>query len=93
MSRRETRRRSPLASLLWGLAGATAVVGIGLAAISAVVARTVVIPPSRREDDIRILRYDAHARTITLSASLAKRKALAVIVTGAGLQARTRALK
>jgi alpha-beta hydrolase superfamily lysophospholipase len=34
-----------------------------------VVARTVVIPPSRREDDIRILRYDAHARTITLSAT------------------------
>jgi dipeptidyl aminopeptidase/acylaminoacyl peptidase len=69
VSRRGTRRRSPLASLLWGLAGATAVVGIGLAAISAVVARTVVIPPSRREDDIRILRYDAHARTITLSAT------------------------
>jgi pimeloyl-ACP methyl ester carboxylesterase len=55
--------------VLWGLLGLGAVVGIGFAAISAMVARTLVIPPSRREDDIRILRYDAGARRITLSAT------------------------
>jgi pimeloyl-ACP methyl ester carboxylesterase len=53
--------------VLWALAGVGAVVGLGIAVISAMVARTVVIPPSRREDDIRILRYDADARCITLS--------------------------
>jgi len=67
--RRDSRGRSPLASVLWGLAGLGAVVGLGVAVLSAMVARTVVIPPSRREDDIRILRYDAGARTITLSAT------------------------
>jgi alpha-beta hydrolase superfamily lysophospholipase len=49
--------------------GLGAVVGLGIAAISAMVARTVVIPPSRREDDIRILRFATQARTITFSAT------------------------
>lgn len=69
MPRQEIRSRSPLASLVWGVLGLGAVVGLGIAVVSAMVARTVVIPPSRREDDIRILRSDAAARTITLSAT------------------------
>lgn len=69
MSRQGSRRRSPLASILWGLLGVGVVVGVGLATISALVARTVVTPPSRRDEDIRILGSDAEASRITLSAT------------------------
>lgn len=69
MARQVSRGRSPLVSMLWGLLGVGAVVGIGVATLSALVARTVVTPPSRRDDDIRILHYDAEASRITLSAT------------------------
>lgn len=69
MTRRSSRGRNPLSSLLWGLLGVSAVAGLGIALISAVTARTVVTPPSRRDDDIRILGYDADAARITLSAT------------------------
>jgi len=46
-----------------------AVVAAGIAVLSAFVARTVVIPPSRRDDDIRVLGVDRQARRIRLSAT------------------------
>lgn len=69
MARRSSRGRSPLASLLWGVLGVGVVAGVGMAAISAITARTVVTPPSRRDDDIRIFDYDTDAARITLSAT------------------------
>jgi alpha-beta hydrolase superfamily lysophospholipase len=54
---------------LWGVLGVGAVVAGAVAVLSAVVARTVVIPPSRRDDDIRILGLDEDARRIMLSAT------------------------
>lgn len=69
MPGRESRRGGRFAPVLWGLLGVGVVVAGALAAISAIVARTVVIPPSRRDDDIRILGYDAEAHRITLSAT------------------------
>ena len=53
----------------WGLLGLGALAAAVIGALSAIVARTVVIPPSRREDDIRILGYDPGAGRITLSAT------------------------
>lgn len=69
MARRRSRARSPLASGLRGLLGVGVAVGLGVAVLSALTARTVVTPPSRRDDDIRILGFDADAARITLSAT------------------------
>ncbi len=56
-------------SLLWGLLGVgTAALSV-VAVLSALVARTVVIPPSRREEDIRILDVDVEKGEIVLSAT------------------------
>lgn len=63
------RRRSRAVAWLWGVLGIGAVAAITVGALSALVARTVLIPPSRREDDIRILGVDVGAGTITLSAT------------------------
>lgn len=50
-------------------AGAVAATGVGMAAaITVIAARTVITPPRRRAEDVRILRHDAS--TITLSATL-----------------------
>jgi len=67
--RRRSRGRSPLFTALWGVLGVGAVVAAGIAVLSAFVARTVVIPPSRRDDDIRVLGVDRQARRIRLSAT------------------------
>lgn len=69
MPRRRQQVRSPLGAVLWGLVAVGAAAGLGIAVVSALVARTVVIPPSRRDDDIRILGLDEEAHTITLSAT------------------------
>lgn len=69
MKNHRSRSTSPLRSLLWGLVGVGVVAGAAVAAISAITARTVVTPPSRRDDDIRILGFDADAAEITLSAT------------------------
>lgn len=69
MPDRRRQGRSPLIGVLWGALGVGTVVVAGIAVVSAVVARTVLIPPSRREDDIRILGIDLEARRIRLSAT------------------------
>ncbi|MFT4028949.1 MAG: alpha/beta fold hydrolase [Protaetiibacter sp.] len=69
MPRRGQRGSSPLAVALWSVLGAGVVVTGAIAVLSALVARTVVIPPSRRDDDIRILGLDVEAGRITISAT------------------------
>jgi alpha-beta hydrolase superfamily lysophospholipase len=55
--------------VLWGILGIGAFVAGVIAVLSAIVARTVLIPPSRREDDVRIRALDLRAGRITLSAT------------------------
>ncbi len=69
MQDRRQRAGRRLGSLVWGLLGVGAVVAAATAVLSALVARTVVIPPSRREYDIRVLGVDLDEREITLSAT------------------------
>jgi len=69
MTHRGGRRPRTGVRALAGLLGVAAVVGLGIATLSAIVARTVLIPPSRREDDIRILGLELPARRIVLSAT------------------------
>ncbi|WP_167050857.1 alpha/beta fold hydrolase [Salinibacterium sp. ZJ77] len=67
MQDRRQRAGRRAGSLLWSLLGVGTVVAAVIAVLSALVARTVVIPPSRREYDIRILGVDLEAGEITLS--------------------------
>ena len=69
MVRRSVRRRSALGPTLWAVAGIGALVAGVIAVLSAIVARTVLIPPSRREDDVRILDVDQDNGRIRLSAT------------------------
>jgi alpha-beta hydrolase superfamily lysophospholipase len=69
MPDRAGSRRSTFSALAWGALGVAAVAGAVVGVLSAIVARTVVIPPSRREDDIRVLGVDREAGTIRLSAT------------------------
>ncbi len=69
MRSRGVRRRSALGPTLWTLVGLGALVAGVIAALSAIVARTVLIPPSRREDDVRILGVDTERGRIRLSAT------------------------
>ncbi len=69
MPRRSVPRRSRLLVTLWAALGLGAAVAAVIATLSALVARTVLIPPSRRDDDIRILGVDPGARRIRLSAT------------------------
>ena len=69
MPRRRGTRRSPLLAAVWTALGLGATVAAVIAVLSALVARTVLIPPSRRDDDIRILDVDLVARRIRLSAT------------------------
>ena len=62
-------RRTRAARLAWGLLSVGAAVAATSAVLSALVARSLVTPPSRREDDIRILGLDVEAGEITLSAT------------------------
>ena len=50
-----------------GVVTAAGVAALAAAALSVIVARTVIIPPSRRTEDVTILGYDPVARTIRLS--------------------------
>lgn len=68
MGKNDKRRLSLGSALAWSALGAVAAVGTGIAVLSTIVARTVLTPPSRRDDDIRILGYDASTQRITLSA-------------------------
>ncbi|QEO10168.1 alpha/beta hydrolase family protein [Protaetiibacter larvae] len=61
--------RRPLAAIAGGLLGLGVLVAGVIAVLSAIVARTVVTPPSRREDDIRVLGLDVENHRITLSAT------------------------
>ncbi len=67
MPYRSGRARSRGAIVLGGLIGLGTLAAAVIAVLSAVVVRTVVIPPSRREDDIRILGVEG--RRIRLSAT------------------------
>ena len=69
MSQRRNRRGPSASTVLWTLLGLGALVAGVIATLSAIVARTVLIPPSRREDDVRILSLDPDGRRITLSAT------------------------
>ncbi len=69
MPRRRNARPRRVLAFAGALVGLGALVATVIAAVSALVARTVVIPPSRREDDIRILGVDLAARRIRLSAT------------------------
>lgn len=50
-----------------GVAAAAGAAALTAAALSVIVARTVIIPPSRRTEDVEILRYDPVSGTILLS--------------------------
>ena len=52
-----------------GVVAAAGVAALAAAALSVIVARTVIIPPSRRTEDVTILGYDPVARTIRLSSN------------------------
>jgi alpha-beta hydrolase superfamily lysophospholipase len=52
-----------------GVLALTGAVAVSAAALSVLVARTVIIPPSRRKDDIQILALDRDASTIVLSST------------------------
>ena len=69
MPRRGERRAHVVGRAVAGGLGVAAVMGLGVATVSAIVARTVLIPPSRREDDIRILGTDLSGGRIMLSAT------------------------
>lgn len=69
MERRRRRNGRASAPVLWGILGIGAFVAGVIAVLSAIVARTVLIPPSRREDDVRIRALDLRAGRITLSAT------------------------
>jgi len=55
--------------VLWGVLGIGALAAAVIAVLSGIVARTVLIPPSRREDDVRIRSLDLDAGRILLSAT------------------------
>jgi alpha-beta hydrolase superfamily lysophospholipase len=52
-----------------GIVAAAGAVAVAGAALSVIVARTVIIPPSRRTEDVTILRVDLDAGTILLSSN------------------------
>lgn len=52
-----------------GVVAAAGVAAIAAATLSVIVARMVIIPPSRRTEDVVILDYDPQARTILLSSN------------------------
>ncbi|TXK17504.1 alpha/beta fold hydrolase [Homoserinibacter sp. GY 40078] len=65
---RRADRGSRAARIATGVVlGAAVAAATAIGVLSAVVARTVLVPPSRRDDDIRILGYDPQTRRITLS--------------------------
>ncbi|HTL41830.1 MAG TPA: alpha/beta fold hydrolase [Pseudolysinimonas sp.] len=61
--------RRAVAGVVAGLAAATGLAALVAGALSVIVARTVIIPPSRRTDDVTILRVDEKAGTILLSSN------------------------
>ncbi|MGN6325982.1 alpha/beta hydrolase family protein [Pseudolysinimonas sp.] len=63
---RPRARRAAVGAAI-GVAGALSAAALGSAAITVLVARAVIVPPSRRTEDVRILRVDATRRLITLS--------------------------
>ena len=67
MSRKRNRRGPSASTVLWTVLGLGALVAGVIATLSAIVARTVLIPPSRREDDVRILGLDPAGGRITVS--------------------------
>ena len=71
MARR--RRRATAAGVAKGIAigaaGVAALAAVATATVSVLVARTVIIPPSRRVDDVRVLRVDLAGGTILLSST------------------------
>lgn len=50
-----------------GIAAAAGAAALTAATLSVIVARTVIIPPSRRAEDVEIIRYDPETETILLS--------------------------
>lgn len=66
VSRRATYRGTVV---LWGLLGVAVTAAGVIGVLSAAVARTLLVPPSRRDDDIRILAIDPERQRITLSAT------------------------
>lgn len=69
MGRSRKRNSRSVGPVLWGALGIAALVALVIGALSAIVARTVLIPPSRREDDVRIRSLDLESGRITLSAT------------------------
>lgn len=69
MLRPRGRRDVRMRRALWALAGIGAVSAGVLGALSVAAARTVVVPPSRRDESIRVLGVDVAAGEITLSAT------------------------
>lgn len=58
-----------------GVAAAAGATAFAAAALSVIVARTVIIPPSRRTEDVTILGFDPENRSITLSSNIDSRLA------------------
>lgn len=56
-------------AIVGGVGGAAIAATLTAAALSVIVARTVIIPPSRRTDDVRILSVDAEAGRIVVSST------------------------
>ncbi|HWH26768.1 MAG TPA: alpha/beta fold hydrolase [Pseudolysinimonas sp.] len=65
---RSTRRKVAIGIAI-GLGGAVSAAAIGSAVLSVIVARTVIIPPSRRTDDVVIINVDLQAGRIILSST------------------------
>ena len=61
--------RRVLGRIAIGAAAAVGVAAVAAAALSVIVARTVIIPPSRRTEDVTILAYDPTTATILLSSN------------------------
>jgi alpha-beta hydrolase superfamily lysophospholipase len=61
--------RRVVGAIAIGVLAAAGAAAVGVAALSVIVARTVIIPPSRRTEDVAILGYDPEARTILLSSN------------------------
>ena len=62
-------RRRVVGGIAIGLVAAAGTVALTAAALSVVVARTVIIPPSRRKEDVTILGLDQEAGTILLTSN------------------------
>ena len=73
MAKRKLRRPNPLMILAvagLALAGLVVTVAAGVGALAAVMARSIVTPPKKRKEDIRVHFVDLKAGTITLQATL-----------------------